>query len=394
MRVLGAVAAVALVIGVTLLARAVEGPRAGWIAGLLAALLSGSVSIGSIFTPGEVLAVVPSTFSILCLVLAHRSRQARFVFAAGALAVCAALIKQSFLDAGFAGAVFVAVSAAMDRDVRRRWPLAYVAGAAIPLAALLVWLAAAEQSIGGFVYTLFGFRLQLLNTLAGSDIPLHVRFQKLEMPAWDSGLTIVLGAALAGLFCLRKDRVLLATLIAWLAAATFGVLGGGSYFAHYLIGLVPVSCVAAAVVLARVPLPVCIAVLAGILAVALPTAREGAQYEAKTPIRRSEVGVARYVREHARPGDTQYVMYARPNVVYYAGLRHPYPYMWSLMVRAKPGALAELHRLLGSEARPTWLVRVAGPGPLGARSGRPDGPNDLGRLPARRDRLRPCDLPP
>ena len=72
-------------------------------------------------------------------------------------------------------------------------------------------------------------------------------------------------------------------MIAWLAAATFGVLGGGSYFAHYLIGLVPVSCVAAAVVLARVPLPVCIAVLAGILALALPTAREGAQYEAKTP---------------------------------------------------------------------------------------------------------------
>ena len=355
-RALGAVAAVALVIGVTLLARAVEGPRAGWIAGLLAALMSGSVSIGSIFTPGEVLAVVPSTFSVLCLVLAHRSRRARFVCAAGLLAVCAALIKQSFLDAGFAGAVFVAASAVSDRDVRRRWALAYVAGAAIPLAALLVWLTAAQQSIGGFVYTLFGFRLQLLDTLAGSDIPLHVRFQKLEEPAWDSGLTIVLVTALVGLSSLRKDRVLLVTFCAWLAAATFGVLGGGSYFAHYLVGLVPVSCVAAAVVLARMPLPVRVAVLAAVLAVALPTAREGAQYEAKHPLRRSEVGVARYLREHARPGDTDYVMYARPNVVYYAGLRHPYPYMWSLMVRAKPGALAELHRHLGGAERPTWLV--------------------------------------
>ena len=356
-RALGAVAAVALVIGVVLLARAVEGPRAGWIAGLLAALMSGSVSIGSIFTPGEVLAVVPSTFSVLCLVLAHRSRQARFVFAAGALAVCAALIKQSFLDAGFAGVVFVAVSAALDRDVRRRWPLAYVAGAAIPLAALLVWLAAAQQSIGGFVYTLFGFRLQLLQTLAGSDIPLQARLRKLEEPAWESGLTIVLGAALVGLHSLRKDRVLLVTFSAWLAAATFGVLGGGSYFAHYLIGLVPVSCVAAAVVIARVPLPVRLVVLGAVLWLALPTAREGAQEEAKHPLRRSEVGVARYVREHARPGDTDYVMYARPNVVYYAGLRHPYPYMWSLMVRAKPGALEELHRLLGSAERPTWLVQ-------------------------------------
>jgi hypothetical protein len=356
-RALGALAAVALVIGVTLLARAVEGPRAGWIAGLLAALLSGSVSIGSIFTPGELLAVVPSTFSVLCLVLAHRSRDARFVFAAGALAVGAALIKQSFLDAGFAGAVFIAASAISDREVRRRWPLAYAAGAALPLVALLVWLAAAGQSVGGFVYTLFGFRIQLLHTLAGSDIPLHVRLQKLEEPAWDSGLLIALGAALVGLYALRKDRVLVVTFSAWLAAATFGVLGGGSYFAHYLIGLVPISCVAAAVVIARVPLPIRIVVLGVVLAVALPTAREGALYASHHPLRQSEVEVSRYVREHARPGDTDYVMYARPNVVYYAGLRHNYPYMWSLMVRAKPGAREQLLRLLGSSRRPTWLVQ-------------------------------------
>jgi hypothetical protein len=356
-RALGAVAAVALVIGVTLLARAVEGPRAGWIAGLLAALLSGSVSIGSIFTPGEVLAVVPSTFSVLFLVLAHRSRQARFVFAAGALAVGAALIKQSFLDAGFAGVVFVAASAISDREVRWRWPLAYVAGGLLPLAALLVWLAAAHESVGDFLYTLFGFRLQLLNTLAGSDIPLHVRFQKLEAPAWDSGLAIALGAALVGLHALRKDRVLVVTFSAWLAAATFGVLGGGSYFAHYLIGLVPVSCVAAAVVLSRTRPRVRVVVLAAVLAMALPTALKGAIDVSDQQLRSSEVAVAAYVRDHARPGDTDYVMYARPNVVYYAGLRHPYPYMWSLMVRAKPGALDELHRHLAGADRPTWLVQ-------------------------------------
>jgi hypothetical protein len=50
-------------------------------------------------------------------------------------------------------------------------------------------------------------------------------------------------------------------------------------------------------------------------------------------------------------------MYARPNVVYYAGLHHPYPYLWSLMVRAKPGAREQLLQLLGSNERPTWLVQ-------------------------------------
>jgi hypothetical protein len=94
-----------------------------------------------------------------------------------------------------------------------------------------------------------------------------------------------------------------------------------------------------------------------VLAAALPAARGGAVFESHHPLRQSEVSVARYVREHARAGDTDYVMYSRPNVVYYAGLRHAYPYMWSLMVRAKPGALAELQRLLGSPERPTWLVQ-------------------------------------
>ena len=50
-------------------------------------------------------------------------------------------------------------------------------------------------------------------------------------------------------------------------------------------------------------------------------------------------------------------MYARANVLYYAGLPTPYPYEWSLMVRAAPRARAQLQRLLGSPRRPTWLVQ-------------------------------------
>jgi hypothetical protein len=100
-----------------------------------------------------------------------------------------------------------------------------------------------------------------------------------------------------------------------------------------------------------------LAAFAAVMVVALPTAFEGMAYVSDHQLRGSEVAVAKYIRDHARPGDTDYVMYARPNVVYYAGLRHPYPYMWSLMVRAKPGALPQLQRLLGSSQRPTWLVQ-------------------------------------
>jgi 4-amino-4-deoxy-L-arabinose transferase-like glycosyltransferase len=355
-RLLGALAAAALVAAIALLGRTVAGECAGLIAGLFGALLSGSVAIGAVFTPAELLAAVPSTLSVLCLVLAHRSRRARWLFAAGVLAVGAALVKQSFLDAGVAGVAFVAASASRDRQVRRRWPLAYAAGAAVPLGALAQWDVAAQLPQGGFIYALLGFRVDALRTLSGSNLPLHTRLLSLAVPALASGLVLAVASAPAGLRRLRGDRVLTVTLSAWLAAGAVGVLGGGSYWPHYLIELVPVSCVTAAIVLANVRRRTRVAVLGVATTISILAAVGGAVYVAARPPHRPELAVARYVRAHARPGDTQYVMYARTNVVYYAGLPSPYPYAWSLMVRAVPGARTRLQRLLGSPARPTWVV--------------------------------------
>jgi hypothetical protein len=353
-RLLGAVAALALVAAVASLAREVAGQRAGLIAGLLAALLSGSLALASVYTPAELLAAVPSTLSVLCLVLAHRRRATRYVFAAGLLAVTALLIKQSFLDAGLAGLVF-AVAA---RDGRARRLLAYAAGVAIPVAALLAWQVAAQLPDGGFVYALVGFRIDALHTLAASNIPLRLRLEGLERPALVSGLLLVVGLALAGLPRLRGDRVLLATFGAWFAGAAVGVLGGGSYWSHYLIELVPVSCVAAAVGLAGRRRVTRTVALGACTAVALIAAVGGVVQVSAHPPHQQAVAVGRYVRTHAHPGDTQYVMYAQANTGYYSGLPSPYPYAWSLMVRAKPGAIAQLQSLLGSARRPTWLVKA------------------------------------
>ena len=389
-RVLGALAAIALIVLVALVARAVAGPQAARIAGLLAALLAGSQAIGAVYTPGELLAAVPSTLSVLCLVLAHRTRRTGYVVAAGAAAVGAVLVKQSFLDAGFAGVVFVAASAIADRDVRLRWPAAYAIGGAIPLVLALLWLAVAGVSIDYFTYTLFGFRLDLLHTLSDSNLPLRERFKQLEEPSWDSGLTLVLIGAALGLVTLYRDRVLLVTLTAWLAAATVGVLGGGSYFNHYLIELVPVSCVIAGAALARTPWPVVVAAVGVVAYLALGSAKEGVDYVNKQTPHRRELAVGRYIKDHARPGDTQYVMYARANVPYYARLRHPYPYLWSLMVRVRPRARAQLIRLLGSSDRPTWLVPWHTPERWGLD---PDG--ELGRTIRRgyRPAATVCDVP-
>jgi 4-amino-4-deoxy-L-arabinose transferase-like glycosyltransferase len=359
-RLLGALAAAALVTAIALLGRAVAGERASLIAGLLGALLSGSVALGAVFTPAEMLAAVPSTLSVLCLVLAHRSRTGRWLFAAGVLAVCAALFKQSFVDAGVAGVAFVVASAARDREVRRGWPLAYAAGAAVPLGALALWDVVAQLPQGGFLYALVGFRLDALRTLSGSNLPLHRRLVSLAVPAAASGLVLAVASAPAGLRRLHGDRVLTVTVSAWLAAGALGVLAGGSYWPHYLIELVPVSCVTAAMVLANARRRTRVGVLGVATAISFLAAVGGAVYVAAHPPHRPELAVARFVRAHARPGDTQYVMYARANVVYYVGLPSPYPYALSLMVRAVPGARTRLQRLLGSPARPTWVVEWQG----------------------------------
>jgi hypothetical protein len=329
-RALGAAAAVALVLAVWRLGAEVAGEEAGRTAALLAALLTGSVAIAAVFTPAELLAAVPSTLSVLCLLR-------RRLFAAGLLAVTALMIKQSFLDAGVAGLAFLIVSR------RPRWWLEYAAGAAIPVAVLAAW------NLPGYADALLGFRLQALHTLAGSDLPLATRLGQLAAPALASGLVVAVGAAMAGLRRLR-DRVHTVTLAAWFAGAAVGVLAGGSYWPHYLIELVPVACVATA---ARRPRA---RALAACVALSLAAAVAGVVVVHEQRPFHSTLEVARYVRTHARPGDTQYVMYARANLLHYAGLSSPYPYEWSLMVRAKPGAIPELRRLLASSRRPTWLV--------------------------------------
>jgi hypothetical protein len=97
-------------------------------------------------------------------------------------------------------------------------------------------------------------------------------------------------------------------------------------------------------------------VAAAIAALAI-AASIGSQPRVSTVQQRLGVlGAARYVRTHARAGDTQYVLYARANVGYYTGLPSPYPYAWSLLVRAHPSAIPRLRRLLASPRRPTWIV--------------------------------------
>ena len=357
-RALGAVAAVSVVVTTTLLAARIAGRSAAPWAAIVSALLCSSLLLQAVFTPGELVASAPASLSLLLLAVAlERSAGAhRALAAAGALAAAALLVKQSFGGALLAGVVGIAVSGALTRPGWRpavARAAAYAAGVAGMVVGLWAWQRAWDVPGGAVGYAVVGFRLDALGAIDGGDAA--DRAARLVVPLLGSGLAALLVCALAGIARLRARPAIAAALAAWLAGGLAGVALGGSYWAHYLIALAPVTALGAAVMFAARP-------RAGALVVSVVVAL-GAAVSAGAALRghptrhaRDALAVADYLRDRARPGDSAHVMYAYASVLYYSDLRAPFPYHWSLMMQAAPGAEHQLRRLLATPRRPTWLI--------------------------------------
>src|SRR3954447_25207698 len=140
-RVLGAVAASLVVVVTTLLAVRIGGRRAAPWAAAIAPVTASSYAIRSVYTPAELLAVVPSSASLLVLLIALEKRRLWQFACAGALAAVALLIKQSFGDALVAGAVAMVAMKVTGSGWREtlRAAAAYVAGVGAVVIALVVW---------------------------------------------------------------------------------------------------------------------------------------------------------------------------------------------------------------------------------------------------------------
>ncbi|HEY0632960.1 MAG TPA: hypothetical protein VGC98_12970 [Thermoleophilaceae bacterium] len=370
-RVLGCVAAALLVIVSTMLAVRLAGRAAApWAAGI-SAVLASSFAIRSVFTPAELLAAVPSAASVLLLLVALESpsRRLRLFAGAGALAATALLVKQSFADALVAGGVALVAGRALGatwRETAKR-AAAYGAGVLALLVALLVWARIENTSIHSVYYAMFGFRLDAAAPLSHSGVA--TRLARLESPILKSGIAIAFVLAAWGLARWRGASLVRLVLGGWILAGIVGVALGGSYWPHYLIALVPGLTATAAITLARHPRIGAVAACA----IALPTAVHAfgvARHDAADGTQKAAVTIGHYIRARALPRQTLYVLYAKVNVVYYAGLADPFPYNWSLMMEAIPGAEARLRQLLVSPQRPTWVVRMSTTRSLGLdRSG-------------------------
>ncbi len=366
-RVGAGLAAVVLVGAVAVAARAVAGPAAAAWSAWTAFAFASSALLAAEQLNGELLAAMCVALSFAGLLVARRDdvdvRLA--VLSAGGAGLSAAVAvctKQNFVD-GLVFAVVLLVATGLRS--RRRGRVGYrrlvamcsgFAAAALTVVVAVCHWAGDHGGVSVLLYAMYGFRRDASFVLAQSWAEPVQRLGILSVVALGTGLAVLGGHLLV---CHRRLLRLSPPASALCAAALVeaaGVLGGGNFWPHYLIGLVPTVALGAGLAAAQGPAVaarrtralVVYAVLA--TCVASPVA---AVVQAVLPSAPYTSG--RWLARSSRPADTLVVPYTHANVIDASGLTPVYPYSWSLPLRTLDPRLELLRRPLDSDARPTWV---------------------------------------
>ena len=339
-------------------------PSAPVLTAATAALLTVTPLFGGTVVNGELLGLPFLVGGVVAALCATRSQSARAALWWGVLAgvsgACGALVKQSLLDVF----VFTVVLLLVSRRVR---PVVGVAIGAVATVAVAVWAAAARGTDPGELWdAVVVFRQQAASVIASSATGTTPRRLAGLLLALLATGAPVLAVVLARRLPTRADpdetRGQIPDL-RWPALATLAwelavVLLGGSYWLHYLMGLIPGLVLLTAAACQR-PLPGRRALRTAYALMTLSTVA-ALVWVLVHPIQRPETPAVAWLDDHARAGDTALVAFGAPNILRATGLRSPYPDLWSLPVRVHDPELHHLTALLEDDAdRPTWIV-VAG----------------------------------
>jgi hypothetical protein len=284
--------------------------------------------------------------------------------AAGVLAVAAFLTKQNMLDSAVF-AVFLLVPA-----LRTSWPilLAWVAGAAAPLAVAVAWASSSHgPGVGPFWNALFGFR-----AAAAAAIVAHPLVHELHRMRWLAVLFVLSGMALLSWQLVtaavrdRSQRRLGVALVVTLAYGLVSIALGANWWRHYLLELVPVLTMGAALATRgrgiwiprawSVRLVTSVAVASAVI-VTFVNADHGA---ASAEIDR-DVAISSWLTRASRPNDSVVLTFGHANIIESADLTTPYRYSWTLPARLRDRHFHVLVRVLNGPAAPTWLIQISSP---------------------------------
>ena len=364
-KLLGAGFAAVSVLLAYLLARRVA-PDSRWThyaAPVLTLALVSSPLLGMPSTNGELLALpfVLAGLALLipALVQPGDGRATWAATAAGACAMAAVMVKQNFIDV-YVFALVAFIILAIRREQWLRVFLGFGVGSLVALVAIIASAVLRGSSLADLWEAIVTFRFHA-SALIGSGFS-DTRLERMTTLAAAS----VLSGAVAALALTvpmvlgangRKRPplgLLAAPAVAMAVWEIATVILGGSYWLHYLTGLVP-SVVLLAILagtLQRWGLLLTIGIVLAVVA----NAAVWAYRVYDPPQAREDARVAAYLRHHAAPGDSLIVGFGHSNVYVDAEMRGPYPYMWSLPTRVNDPGLREAKRVLSGPAAPRWVV--------------------------------------
>ncbi|MDI6910110.1 hypothetical protein [Nocardioides sp.] len=363
LRLLGAVVAVATVLLAAAVAHEVAGRRAvGWTAATSAALLSNPM-IDVVAVKGELLALPLLLVSMLLVLRAVRRTSVLLALGSGLAAGLAVGLKQNLATGLVFAAVLLLVAWRTGRlSGTRTLALASAgaAGAAVPVVATIVWARAAGVRLTTLWETVYGFRAGAARVIAdGSTEAPERRAWTLLVIALACGLLPILAGLVAHLReRWRDDPPVVAGTVAVVATDVIGLAAGGSFWQDYLTPLVPGAALCVALLAGR-PEPAgrrMRGVVVGTAASAAAAMVFWLAWNVTGLQEFHEVHTGEAVASAADRGDTLVVFGGRPDLQDASGLGSPYPYLWSLPMRARDPGYADLRALLAGPDAPTWLV--------------------------------------
>lgn len=355
-KILGALASGVSVGLAGVLAGLVAPTRRGRLAAVvLAAALLSSPLLAMPEVDGELLAVPFVLTGMVCLVASLRRawgwRTAGLAAAAGAAGMSAGLVKQNALDVFVFGAVLVVVSRGRVPRLGLR-VVAFAGGAVTVLGTVLAAAGARGTSVAGLWDAVVLFRGQASEVIdASASGATLLRGAELAAAAVFTGAAVVL--VVAGTAVLRHRTHLAWPALALTAWEVFGLVAGGSYWLHYLTGVVPGLALLASAAPPRSGRALTRAVIYTVAATLTVWTYRVAAPPPPTP----EAQLSTYLREHAHsPTDGVVVGFGHAEIVAASGLHSPYEYLWSLPVRVRDPQLHRLRAVLAAPSAPRWVV--------------------------------------
>jgi hypothetical protein len=277
----------------------------------------------------------------------------------GAAAASALLVKQNLAD-GLAFAVTLILALGVSSRSPARHAVVAVGcltlGAAVPVSAALAWSATATGA-RGLWYSMYGFRIASSDALFSQFSPAQMaRLHELGRAALLSGLALLIVAALIPLLHRGTRDAVTVALVAMLVIEVAGVAGGGYYWNHYLIALVPATCLLVGRAAGTLSRPFMLAFAVAVSMIASVTSVAVAATQTKPSSTNEVRALSAWLESAKRPGDSAVVLYGEAAIFETTRLRPAYPFLWTLPQRVLDPHLTRLTATMERTPGPTFVV--------------------------------------